>query len=118
LRYAEVTGVVTLDGKPLRGAVVTYHPVVDGPEGLPYSQGTTDETGRYALQTPEGKPGAVVGKCRAIVNWPMPERRDDKGPPPPPGPLIPIQYTVVMETPLIVEVKEGGPQTIDLPLKR
>jgi hypothetical protein len=116
VQYAAVTGVVTLDGEPLRGAVVTYYPVVDGPQGLPHSLGTTDESGRYTLQTPEGQSGAVVGQCRVVVNWPPRPRGEDEAPPT--GPLIPIHYTVAMETPLIVEVKEGGPQTIDLPLQR
>jgi hypothetical protein len=117
--YAEVEGKVTLGGQPLSGVVVTFYPDSEGKEQLPYARGTTDAAGAYALATMDGKPGALVGKNRVVVNWPLRERRDDKGPPPPPpGPPIPIAYTVATETPLVVEVKAGPRQTIDLPLKK
>jgi hypothetical protein len=116
LDYAEVEGTVTLGGKPLAGAEVTFYPDSEGAEQLPYATGKTDGAGKYSLTLQGGKPGALVGKNRAVVNWPRPERRDDQ-PPPPPGPEIPVLYTVAGETPLIVEVKPGGRQTIDLPLK-
>jgi hypothetical protein len=115
-RYAEVSGVVTLDGKPLRGAVVRFYPVVEGTEGLPFSTGTTDDAGRYTLTSDAGPAGAVVGKCRVAVAWPY-RPHGGAADQAPPGPSIPIRYTTALDTPLIVEVKDGGPQTIDLPLR-
>ena len=115
LEYAEVEGTVTLGGKTLSGVYVTFYPDSEGTEQLPYATGKTDGTGRYSLALQSGKPGALVGKNRVVVNWPAPERRDDQ-PRPQPSPAIPVQYTVATETPLIVEVKPGGRQTIDLPL--
>jgi hypothetical protein len=116
--YAEVEGKVTLDGAPLSGVKVTFYPDSEGAEQLPYATGMTDATGAYALTAVTGRPGAMVGRNRAVVNWPPRERGDpDKPAPPPPGPPIPVLYTVAGQTPLVVEVKAGPPQTIDLPLR-
>jgi hypothetical protein len=117
--FAEVEGKVTLGGKPLSGVKIAYYPVTEGREQPPYATGMTNSSGVYTLTLQDGKTGALVGKNRVVVNWPLRERRDDRGdkPPPPPGPFIPVKYTVATETPLIVEVKPGGRQTIDLPLK-
>jgi hypothetical protein len=115
LEYAEVEGKVTLGKKPLSGVRVTFYP--DSEEaGLPFATGTTDSSGVYSLTSKGGKPGALVGKNRVVVNWPMQERRRDMPPPPPLGPPIPLEYTVADQTPIVVEVKDGGRQTIDLNL--
>jgi hypothetical protein len=112
LAYAEVEGKVTLGGKPLPGVKVTFYPDSEEAEQLPYSTGTTDPSGAYVLTLKDGKQGALVGKNKVVVNWPVPERRGG----PPPAPPIPLQYTVFDQTPLVFEVKEGGRQTIDLNL--
>jgi hypothetical protein len=79
----------------------------------------TDGAGKYTLTAVTSNPGALVGKNRVVVNWPPQERNDDLGKrPPPPSPPIPLKYTVVTESPLVVEVKAGPPQTIDLPLQK
>ena len=56
----QVEGVVTLDGKLVPGATVTFTPV-DENQGAP-ATGTTDDNGRYTLTTVAGgrtgKPGA------------------------------------------------------------
>ena len=52
-----VTGTVTMDGKPLANATVIFEPENDRA-----SQGVTDEQGRYELLYKVGAPGAVVGK--------------------------------------------------------
>jgi hypothetical protein len=116
--YAEVEGKVTLGAKPLCGVNVTFYPDTEGAAQLPYATGTTDGTGTYTLTAVTAKPGALVGRNRAVVSWPARERSDpDKPPPRPPGPPIPVIYMVATETPLIVEVKAGPRQTIDLPLQ-
>jgi hypothetical protein len=115
--FAEVEGKVTLGGKPLSGVIVTFYPDSEDKQQLPYARGTTDDTGTYTLTAVGGKPGALVGKNRVVVNWPLPERRSDGPPPPPQSPPIPIPYTVATKTPLLVEVKAGPRQTIDLPLQ-
>jgi hypothetical protein len=114
--FAEVEGKVTLRGKPLSGVIVTFYPDDEGINQLPYARGTTDQTGTYRLTAVNGQPGALVGKNRVVVNWPLPERRDDGKRPPPQGPPIPNAYTVVTDTPFLFEVKAGPRQTIDLEL--
>jgi hypothetical protein len=114
----EVSGTVTMGGKPLAGVIVTFYPVTEGRDGLPYARGTTDGAGHYTLTLPDGKPGAVVGQSRVVVNWPLHDRSDtpDKQAKRPTQPVIPIRYTVATETPLLFEVKTGAAQVIDLTL--
>lgn len=50
-----VSGIVTLDGAPLRGVFVTFQP-----QGYPPSMGVTDKDGKFEL-TYAGEQGAVVG---------------------------------------------------------
>jgi hypothetical protein len=120
LEFAEVQGQVTLNKKPLAGVMVRFYPISEGKEQLPYASGRTDAAGIYSLTHQGNKPGALVGRNRAVVSWPS---RDllgvgrDGPAPPPPGPPIPMQYTVADETPLTVEVKAGDRQAIDLSLE-
>jgi hypothetical protein len=96
--------------------VVRFYPVT---AGIPFATGKTDATGAYRLSSEGGKDGAAVGKHRVVINWPPRERTDDRERRPlEPGPLIPLPYTVANDTPLLVEVKSGGEQTIDLPLEQ
>ena len=57
LDVGEVQGVVTLDGKPLPNAVVTFVPKAGGPSGV----GKTDAEGKYQLLTVNER-GAVIGE--------------------------------------------------------
>jgi hypothetical protein len=117
--FTPVTGKVTLDGAPLAGVRVWFYPEAEGSEQPPIATGMTDASGVYQLTSETGKPGALAGKNRVVVNWPLPERPGpDQPPPPPPGPPIPIPYTQAVDTPLVVDVKAGPPQTIDLPLHK
>jgi len=67
-----VSGRVTLDGKPLAGAVVTFQPRADGPaSGAPAagSVGRTDEDGRYTLHVIKpDQPGAAVGEHTVTIS--------------------------------------------------
>ena len=58
----KVTGQVTLDGKPLPNAVVTFMP--DGGGGT--ASGNTDANGNYELSHTLGK-GAPIGKNKVAV---------------------------------------------------
>ena len=57
-----VSGVVTLDGKPLADARVSFEPRRAGEDlnAGPGAYGKTDAEGRYHLETLEALPGAVV----------------------------------------------------------
>jgi hypothetical protein len=114
LEFGEVDGEVTLDGKPLIGAIVRFYPISDQRNQLPFATGTTDRKGRYSLARDDGKPGALVGQNRVVVKWPSRDMRKE-GEPSGPPPEIPVDYTVVTKSPLNYEVKSGT-QTINLRL--
>jgi hypothetical protein len=85
-RVAQVSGRVTLDGKPLPKASVTFVPMAtkENPNPGPTAQGMTDEDGRYQLSVDVSTPGAVVGKCRIYISTrlsdPAIDDRDAGGP--------------------------------------
>ena len=63
-KLVPISGVVTMDGRPLVNALVEFEPVpgrAGDPTFNPSSTGTTDEEGRFSLDTPFGS-GAVVGE--------------------------------------------------------
>jgi hypothetical protein len=62
LALVPVSGVVTLDGKPVADAGVLFAPVAGGPPAT----GGTDANGAFELRT-NNRPGAVVGKHRVTV---------------------------------------------------
>jgi hypothetical protein len=58
----EVTGKVTLDGKPVPDAVVNFQPQAgENRSPGPGSTGRCDAEGRFQLSTIRNEPGAVVG---------------------------------------------------------
>jgi hypothetical protein len=67
-KYASVpvTGIVTLDGTPLEGILVTFSPEPTESTSIvgPYSEAITDADGKFELKTRYGDPGAVVGQHR------------------------------------------------------
>jgi hypothetical protein len=69
-KMAKVSGVVTLDGKPLPHAFVSFQPMAQS-EGSasagPGSVGKTDEQGRFKLYTDRYGEGAVVGTHRVRI---------------------------------------------------
>lgn len=60
---AEVSGLITLDGKPLPKAIITFTPNSGGAT----SYGKSDESGRYRMMFAEGEPGAWVGASRVTI---------------------------------------------------
>jgi hypothetical protein len=115
--FAEVEGKVTLNGKPLAGAIVRFYPVSEDTKQLPFATGRTDAMGVYQLSSQVDKPGALVGSHRAVVYWPPRDRQGGAGGPSRPDRPIPLKYTVASDSPLVVEVKAGELQTIDLSLQ-
>ena len=61
---AQVTGVVTLDGAPVRGATVTFVPE----SGERSSEGMTNAAGEYMLRFTPAVDGAVVGEHRVEIS--------------------------------------------------
>lgn len=102
LRLAEISGVVTLDGKPLSQGRVLFVA-----ERGPGANGSIDEQGRFTLAT-DGRAGATVGKHRVAV---VSVRKL----PPPPGEstaaavwLIPQHYGNPDQSGLTFDVKEDA----------
>ena len=63
-KYAPVSGVVTLDGKPFNDGVVVFLPKAtsENPNPGRSSAGETNDKGQFVLKTDDLKNGAVVGK--------------------------------------------------------
>ena len=100
----QVTGTVTLDGKPVPDVRVAFEPA-----GAAASSGVTDASGKYTLFYAKDVKGAVIGKHVVRIE------------PQPPDPAmmdkavqIPMKYS--LESMLSEEVK-AGQNTINLDLK-
>lgn len=70
-----VTGTIHIDGKPVAGVKVMLFPgtdqikVYDPIMGSPH-QGTTDDTGKFAITTFYANDGAPVGDYQVLLYWP------------------------------------------------
>lgn len=60
-----VTGVVTMDGKPLPGVRVIFSPAEGGRAN---SVGTTDSEGAYSLVYTRKNAGAITGRYKVLVS--------------------------------------------------
>lgn len=68
LNTVSVSGVITLNGKPLENAAVMFKPLATNVKEAPDSTGITDSEGRYTLKvTTTGQPGAMIGKHRVSI---------------------------------------------------
>jgi hypothetical protein len=120
---ALVSGRVTLDGKPLAKASITFVPMATKENIAPGPTATalTDADGRYTLTVDKDTPGSVVGRCRIFVTTMFTD-----APPPPPdqdgGPpvrlardKVPERYNV--RTTLTFDVPPSGTDQADFDLK-
>src|SRR5437773_7706146 len=75
-QVAQVSGRVTLDGKPLAKASVTFAPMAtkENQAPGPTAWGPTDADGRYKLSITPESPGGVVGKCRIYISGLLPDQ--------------------------------------------
>src|SRR5262245_8438961 len=62
-----VSGVVTLDKKPVEGATVYFYATGDAKEGRP-AQGITDKDGKFYLSTLGNKDGALPGQYKVVIH--------------------------------------------------
>lgn len=98
---AKVTGIVTLDGRPLEGVLVQFTPQ----EGRG-SQGMTNQEGQYELGYVSDTKGAKIGSHRVKISTPQ---EDDSDPDAPRvTEKVPEKYN--SETALTAEVKGGDNQ--------
>lgn len=120
-KQVPVSGAVTLDGKPLASATITFAPV--GNTKGAGASGRTNKDGRYQLTYLRGGMGAPAGQYRvAVSKRVMPDGKDvpedDKTPPieSPARETLPPLYSSEQDTTLSATVPEAG-GTIDFALK-
>ena len=99
----EVTGTVTLDGKPLPGVSVAFRPESKGGT----SRGTTDADGKFELRYSAEAVGAVAGKH--VVRIEINDMERDAS-------VIPEKYRGETSE-LTAEVPAAGPCEINFELK-
>ncbi len=98
-----VTGTVTLDGKPVQGATLTFVP--EAPGASP-SYGSTDAEGKYSLMYSRDKTGAMVGKHNVEIAT-QKLTADDMAEGAPVPEYVPIPKKYKQPGALTAEVKEG-----------
>jgi len=94
-----VTGMVTLDGKPLAGVSVQFDPGHIRP-----ASGVTDNEGRYSLSFLPGTEGAPLGKNTVRI---YPQTTDSAGDDLPDSQIVPIPARYNEKSELWVEVTAG-----------
>lgn len=115
-KLAPVSGVVTLNGKPLANALVSFQPIASqGTSPGVGSYGTTDSAGKYSLRTADtDAPGAVVGNHLVLINLKV--ESDDRDPRTrPPAKTLLAKYNVQSE--LQFKVEPGGSTAANFDLK-
>ncbi len=136
-KAVKVEGVVTLDGTPLRGAMVQFVPI--GSAGKP-ATGVTGDDGTFRLTTRSSNDGAMPGEYKVVITE-IPESNDssrsinpddpmamqkamkehaerakkERGQPPPKTKKnIPANYTSEAKTPLKQVIPPDGPIKLEL----
>jgi len=107
---ATVSGVVTLDGKPLERGSVGFTPVAGGMRAA----GVIDGDGSYTLSTNRDA-GLEIGEYAVTVVSREPGPENAQGPPMP-GPYITPQHYSVESTSGLKFNVAGGSNTIDIAL--
>lgn len=116
---APVSGVVTLDGKPVPHTKVVFTP--QGSAGNvapgPGSAANCDDAGRFELRTVRGEPGAVVGvhTVRIYAHGPPKSVAGDVDAGPPVKEAYPARYNT--ESQLAFEVPPAGTTAADFHLQ-
>ena len=112
----KVTGIVTLDGKPLPVGRVQFLPDRSKGNAGPIAVGIIDETGRYQLSTDrrsDNHDGAVLGFHKVCVEAiPQPTNEADI-----PRSLIPAKYNNPSTSGLTAEIRAVEVNEIPLKLK-
>jgi len=110
------TGVLKIDGKEAENITVQFLPdSVDGGTSGPSSFGSSDASGRFNLQTHDGKPGAIPGQ-HVVMLVDENEERTAQGEAAGKPPRIPTLYSMV-SSPLRVTVVEGEEIVLDIVTK-
>ena len=70
IALAPCAGIVTLDGKPVEGWYISFHPDHEQSTRGPASLGLTDQSGAFEMLAPGRRAGAVVGHHRVFLSPP------------------------------------------------
>lgn len=100
---ATVSGVVTLDGKPLNECSVAFHPVKPADKGPVAYAASTAENGGFKLDLPPGEYSVTCLKVRVDADTKKPVH------------ITPMKYSQVKTSGLKLTVKDGQ-QTFDIVL--
>lgn len=110
-----VSGTISVDGKPIGGATVSFYPV-QGRASL----GVTDENGAYTLTYVRNQKGALVGKhevtVKTIITSSSGYGYEDKSKAAPRKEMLPEKYWKRQKTELTATVEKGN-NTIDFDLE-
>jgi len=116
-----VSGTVTMDGRPLSGAWLSFVPV--GSTRGRGARAASDKDGKYELISRSGEPGAPVGEYRVVIlKMVMPDGSDfpmDSGLSPIDSPaeqVLPERYSSDTQSTLKATVPAGGSSSIDFAL--
>ncbi len=116
--FAEVEGVLLMDGKPLPNVFVQFHPEPKKDvDHAPSSEATTDEQGRFHLYLPQKqRTGAAIGNHRiCLVDLNVKDGQTSGSSRVPPR--FSLDYSRSDATDLRWEVKSGS-QNIELKVTR
>jgi hypothetical protein len=112
-QFAPVSGVVTLNGKPYKGAIVKFQPEATKDNTNPGrgSYAHTDENGRFTLVVDDKIKGAVVGKHRVAITT----ARDNRIPEPDPALGTPDGSAKILVDPIPPEWNSKSTKEFDVP---
>lgn len=98
-----VEGIITLDGKPLEGALVSFYPAVPG-DNTRSAVGYSDASGKYTLTSDGGLPqkGALEGNYVVAISKQLVEALGA-------GPVVPVDVSnLPSPSPSIRSERAGG----------
>lgn len=110
-------GQVTFEGQPIPNALVVLHPLDAPADFTERPVGNSDETGSFRLTTYDKDDGAPKAKYAATVTW-SPAVRTPEGDVVPGDNRLPDRYAKATTSSLIVEIAEGGNDTVVLKLSK
>ena len=118
--YVPLNGKVMIDGMPLTVGTVTLFPQ-PGTKG-PACSGTINSNGEFGIISPDGKPGAPVGKHKVCVICPFDPATGSSSAGNAPASSsrpcnVPAKYQAAMSTDLSVEVKKPETPLFNIDLK-
>jgi hypothetical protein len=109
-----VEGTVTLDGKPLPEVHLIFYPVNNDPANHTRFVGLTDQQGRFAMRSDDGKSeGVPPGKYRVTLTTAVARPTDNESTPLPPE-RVPANYRNGKQE---FDVPQGGNKQANFAMK-